>query len=245
MSNNIITLGQITEMTAGDKDNPTWINDDFEAVVTNVKESKTKTNKVYYTASLQDPHSSNITLDATFWMNGIPAKQGKVCRFSGQGMKLEAYKGNLKLTIGDKATINVVGAAQNTANKPPVTQTKAAPGQTRAPAASGKRPINGATVGMAINQAIGIIKDTQPDAPLSGYYLTAAFGKDLHTLASDIIRVSTYLEAGNMADPSNKRNAPPPPPPAPEPEPEPAQNTGGDNGQAFSTDGPDDESVPF
>jgi len=239
---NIITLGQITEMTAGDKDNPTWINEDFEAIVTNVQAKTTKTNKAYFIATLQDPHASNITLDATFWMNGIPAKQGKVCRFSGQGMKLEEYKGNLKLTVGDKATINVVGAAPAAgAGKPAGQQQRPAAGQQQRPAATGaKKPINGATVGMAINQAIGIIKEY--DNPIS-YFSTPEFGKDLHTLASDIIRVSAYLEAGNLAEPSTKRQ--PEPAPEPEPEPEPTRNTGGDNGQAFSTEGPLDEDVPF
>jgi hypothetical protein len=58
-------------------------------------------------------------------------------------------------------------------------------------------------------------------------------------LASDIIRVSSYLEAGNLADPSNKRNTPPPPPPAPEPE---SQQVADD----VPPDAPDDgEDVPF
>lgn len=221
---NIITIGEITEMTAGDKDNPTWINDDFEAVVSNVTEKKTKTNKVYYTATLTDPHSSNISMDAQFWMSGITRFNGKVCRFSGQGIKLEEYKGNVKVVLGDKAKINVVGSAPAAGAGKSTQQQKPTTGQGAKGPAAGKKPVNGATVGMAINQAIGIIKDTQPEAPLADYYLTPAFGKELHTLASDIIRVSAYLEAGNLAEPSNKRNAPPPAPePEPEPEPEPTE----------------------
>lgn len=218
-----ITIGQITEMSPGDSNNPVWINDDFEAVITNVKEAKTKTGKAYYTATLQDPHSTNIAIDATFWMSGIAAKQGKVCHFSGQGMKLEEYKGNLKLTIGDKAKINVVGGAPARAAAP-AARTSAPAQRAAAPqgaAQGGKKPIHGATVGMAINQAIAIIKDTTDGTGLADYYLTPDFGQDLHTLASDIIRVSTYLEAGNLAAPSSKRTPAPAPEPEPEPEPEP------------------------
>lgn len=220
----ITTIGQITEMSPGDQNNPVWINEEFEAVITNVKAAQTKTGKAYATATLQDPHSTNIAIDATFWISGIAAKQGKVCHFSGQGMKLEEYKGNLKLTIGDKAKINVVGGAPTRATAPAAAaRTATRPAATQGAAQGGKKPIHGATVGMAINQAIAIIKDTAPGAGsgLPDYYLTPAFGADLHTLASDIIRVSTFLEAGNLAAPSSKRTPQPAPEPEPEPEPTP------------------------
>lgn len=236
MSNNTTTIGQITELPPGDSNNPAWINEDFEAIITNVKEAKTKSGKAYYTATLQDPHSTNITLDATFWLSGIPAKQGKVCHFSGQGMKLEEYKGNLKLTIGDKAKINVVGGAP---------ARSAAPAQRPAPAAGSKpasaqggSSIFGATVGMAINQAIGIIKDTLPEVTLDNYYLTTDFSKDLHTLASDILRVAALLEKGKLAPAVKDRQPAPPPEPEPEPEPTPEPT---DMGQ----EQPGDEDVPF
>jgi hypothetical protein len=222
MSSNIITIGQITEMSAGDKDNPTWINEEFEAVITQVQEKKTGTGKTFALATLQDPHSTNITIDATFWMNGIPAKQGKVCHFAGQGIKLEEYKGNLKLVIGDKAKINVVGGAP--------ARSAAAPAKSAAPASRASGPaqgggaIMGATVGMAINQAIGIIKGDLPAEPdLTGYFLTPQFSKDLHTLASDIIRVSQLLEKGKLALPVKDRAQAEEPPPEPEPQPEPQQ----------------------
>jgi hypothetical protein len=139
-------------------------------------------------------------------------------------MKLEEYKGNLKLTIGDKATLNVVGAAPASAAKPAAQQQKPTTGQRTAPAATGKRPINGATVGMAINQAIGILR-AQFDNEGYGYFSSPAFSADLHRTASDIIRVSAYLEAGNLADSAKVREAaalqPEPAPPAKQPEPEP------------------------
>jgi len=238
----ITHLRRITETSPGDQKYPVWINDEFEAVVTNPKAAHTKTGKAYATATLQDPHSNNFAIDATFWIAGIPAKQGKVCHFSGQGMKLEEYKGNLKLTIGDKAKINVVGGAPARAAAPAAgARTATRPATTQGAAQGGKKPIHGATVGMAINQAIGIIQSAlqHEQVGLGNYYLTPAFGQDLHTLASDIIRVSTYLEAGNLAAPSSKRTPAPDSAPAePEPEPEPQVQGGGDG-----TD--QGEDVPF
>jgi hypothetical protein len=238
---NTVTLGQITELPPGDKDNPQWINDDFEAIVTNVKENSMKNSgKKYFTATLQDPHSTNITLDATFWCLGVTRFQGKVCRFSGQGMSLGEYKGNVKLTIGEKCKINVVGGAPATST--PTRTSAPAGGQGRPAAAPASGPIFGATVGMAINQAIGIIKDTCPDATLPTYYLTADFSKDLHTLASDILRVAALLEKGKLA-PAVKDRQPAPPPPAPEPEPEPVHEDQATNpGPSMLDDGTD---VPF
>ena len=249
---NLITLGQLTEMLPGTKVDPTWINEEFEAVVLNVETKTTKANKTYYTATLQDPHSTNITIDATSWSYGISSKQGKVCRFGGQGMKLDSYKGNLKLVIGDKTTINVVGAAPSGHTNTPLTAPTPLQGQGNGQGqpATSTRPIHGATVGMAINQAIAIIlgnlAPSEDPKALDRYYMSPAFGKDLHTLASDIIRVAAYLEAGHLAESSARRAAPtheiapvpvaapvPVPASAPKPVPAPAQEED------------DSENVPF
>jgi hypothetical protein len=74
-------------------------------------------------------------------------------------------------------------------------------------------------VGAAINQAISIIRDHHP---VEGYFESPQFSKDLHTLASDIIRVATYLESGHLAAPAKDR-AKDGPAPAPVPEPAPTQ----------------------
>lgn len=249
MSSTLITIGQITEMQPGTKDAPVWINDEFEAIVSNVQ-TKAAGAKTFYLATLQDPHSPNISVDATFWTAGIPAKQGKVCHFSGQGIKLEDYKGNLKLSIGDKALIRVVGSAPGAAQRPAAGA--GAPAQRQAAPAAGPLVINGATVGMAINQAIGVIKDSVTGDgmnSLEGYFLTPAFSRDLHALASDIIRVAAMLEKGNLAAPVKARTAAPAP--APEPEPEPARAAPPSRRVPPAPDGinvqlPDDgEDVPF
>lgn len=93
-------------------------------------------------------------------------------------------------------------------------------------AASPLAHVHGATVGMAINQAVGIIKGFDNDYD---YYVSASFSKDLHMIASDIVRVSTLMESGKIAAPVKDRVAPEPPRQPvretrqPEREPEPAE----------------------
>ena len=92
--------------------------------------------------------------------------------------------------------------------------------------------IHGATVGMAINQAMAALLPSYAGAEITK---DPAFTRDLYTLASDIIRVSLHLEQGNLApspkdrakansqsadaDETAPEQAPPPPPPPPPPTP--------------------------
>lgn len=82
--------------------------------------------------------------------------------------------------------------------------------------------INGASVGMAVNNAVKIICDIEG-------YVPETFAKQLFTIASDIIRVSRHMENGNLA---------------PKAEAAPAKTTA----VAYSAPTPDagpDEDVPF
>lgn len=67
-----------------------------------------------------------------------------------------------------------------------------------------KKPIYGATVGMAISQAIGIIKETV-EGSLDEYYLTHDFSRDVWFIASDIVRVSNHMETGHLAPTAKQR----------------------------------------
>jgi hypothetical protein len=210
MSKNIITLGDVCALEPGDRENPNWINEEFEAVITDVKAEKTKTGKAYYKATLRDPHDAGISIAATFFVaGGITPKQGKVCHFAGAGMKIEAYKDTPQLIIGDKTKISVIGTHAGT----PAAVQSSSTTASKAPAGAS---ILGATVGMAINQAIGILKECRPDGTFEDYYSTPEFSKDLHIIASDIIRISQLLEKSKLASPVKDRA----PSPVPEPEPE-------------------------
>jgi hypothetical protein len=72
------------------------------------------------------------------------------------------------------------------------------PSRGRAPeGASVKKPVFGATVGMAINQTVAIMKPTRDEIN------SPDFWKEFHYCASQVIRVSMMLEEGRLA-PKNK-----------------------------------------
>lgn len=63
--------------------------------------------------------------------------------------------------------------------------------------ASSSGYINGASVGMAVNNAVEVLKHQGP-------INMATFAKDIHAIASDILRVSQSLEKGNLLDRTEK-----------------------------------------
>ena len=85
--------------------------------------------------------------------------------------------------------------------------------------------VNGATVGMAVNNSITILNGMGAIPFLPDGEVDPKWYGRLHKLASSIIRCSRVLEDGKLAPSplAKKEQAPPPqppPPPAPEPEPE-------------------------
>lgn len=81
--------------------------------------------------------------------------------------------------------------------------------QTRGPAdRHEKKPIFGATVGMALNQAGAVIREwTDAEGKKLGadYYLSRQFSIDLYTVSSDYLRVAERLERGDIAASAKKR----------------------------------------
>ncbi len=207
--NETITLSQLIEIPPGDRNNASWVNGEFEAIVSNTKRSSGKGPS---SALLSDPHNPNISIQGSFWIDPT-SYEGCLCLFSPPGMARTEYKGAQQVTIGDKTKINVLSRGATPAPAARTSQPLAS-GDTRqpAPASHGAHAINGATVGMAINQAVGIIKDTVPKDGTGcvdpAYFQSPDFSRDLHTIASDIIRVSAMLEAGKLA-PSAKHRADP------------------------------------
>ncbi len=203
MPTKLITIGEILEMSPGDRQNAVWINDDFECVLSDPKKGQ---GKAPNTAVLTDPHSSGISILGNFFGTDPSRYAGKVVHISGKGISRTEYKGTQQVTIGDKATIQIVGDAK--------------PGQAgKSPAASAggggaasNSVIHGATVGMAMNQACENIRLTMtglaPEA-VDAYYGGTEFSKDLWTQASDIIRIARVLEAGKLADAPKVRNEDP------------------------------------
>lgn len=214
MSQAPTTVYDILQIPPGDRDNPAWVNQEFEAVVSNVRPGS---GRVPTKALLSDAHNPNVSIKANFFGGrNVAGYQGKVCLFSGQGIKMGEYNGTPELTIGDKASINVLDANPQTtppartapAGRGPVDDSRgggqppdeAPPARETKPA--GTLPVNGQTVGMAMKEAIALC--AQDSVNIN----EPAFWKSVHETASDIIRVSRLLEAGKLA-PSAKDRADP------------------------------------
>lgn len=195
MPSKLITIGEILEMVPGDRQNVTWINEDFEAVVSDIKRGS---GKAPSTAVLTDPHNSGIAILGNFFGVDPSRFAGKVCHISGKGISRTEYKGTQQVTMGDKATIQIVGDAK--------------PGQAATPAGAAKSAgipnAEGQAIGNAITNACSLIKETLPQN--AGDWLTSPdFSRELWTIASDILRVSRMLNAGKLADPAKVRNEDP------------------------------------
>lgn len=203
-----LTVAELLEMSPGDRDDPTWINDDFEAVLSNVKQGR---GKAPDKAKLADPHNPRVSITGNFFGGrDLGRYEGQVCHFSGKGMTRTEYKGEQQVTIGDKATVQAVGPAASSgapsgnggSSTPPAAS---APRGGNGTAAGGA--VHGMTVGMALNNAVRLI--THSAEPLTQEYLDSPeFSKEVHRIASDLIRVSGFLEAGRLA-PSAKERADP------------------------------------
>ena len=196
--NQTLSVAQLLEMQPGTKEKATWINDDFEAVVSDVQVGDKNAK-----ATLSDPHNPRVTIAAVFWGAGGSRFEGKLCHFSGKGMTRTEYKGTQQVSVGDKATIQVLGAAP-AGSPPPASGAGTGATQCAKPGA-----INGQTVGMAINQAAAMIRETDTFAQGGLDYLhSPQFSADLYTTASDIIRISRMLESGKLAESAKHRADP-------------------------------------
>lgn len=66
--------------------------------------------------------------------------------------------------------------------------------------------VPGVTVGMAINNAVQLIKeDAMNIENFAGYLESPDFSRDVYQIASDLIRISRILEKGNIAQPVKDR----------------------------------------
>lgn len=198
MPSKLITIGEILEMTPGDRQQAVWINDDFEAVLSDPKRGQ---GKAPNTAVLTDPHSSGISILGNFFGTDPSRYAGKVVHISGKGISRTEYKGTQQVTIGDKATIQIVGDAK------PGQAPKAGTG----PAGSASGAPHGAQVGMAVNNAITILREIHAkgdEQAAMAYFTGLEFSKDLYMVSSDILRIARVLEAGKLAD-SPKHRADP------------------------------------
>lgn len=110
-------IKQVSEILAiepGEKDGETvWVNGPFQAIVTDVKLSDGKgPNK----AKLVQPSDPDIKINGIFWKVDPSDYEGKLCEFSGKGMRRTEFKPKQGKTmqqveINDKTEIEVTGEA--------------------------------------------------------------------------------------------------------------------------------------
>lgn len=192
------TIYDILQLVPGSKDSPTWVNDEFEGAVSNIKSGQKSTS-----CKISDPHNPGVSITGVFWDGrDLSRFVGCVCHFAGQGMKRTEYKGEQQVSFSEKSTVNMVGRHTGTpaGNGGAQSAPKAGGGNAPAPAAGGV--IHGATVGMAINQANGIIiagTNGMKSEDREKFFDSPEYSRRLWTIASDIVRVSTLMEKGKLA----------------------------------------------
>lgn len=196
------TIYDLLQLPAGDKQNASWVNDEFEGVVSDVKKGQKSTS-----CKISAPHNPGVSITGVFWdQRDLSRFVGCVCHFAGQGMKRTEYKGEQQVSFSEKSTVNMVGRHTGT----PASQGGAQ--QAPNPSGGGSAPapavINGQTVGMAMKEAIALVVGAYGRANVQCDITKPQFWQEVHMAASDVIRVARALETGKLA-PSPKDRADP------------------------------------
>jgi hypothetical protein len=224
--NQTTTIGAILEMQPGDQQNKVWLNEGFDALVSNVTSRPTAKGAPMITCWLSDPDNDQIGIGAKLFGRRAFNFDGQVCAFSGQGMSLGEYNGRSELTIGEKTLVQAIGqqgppqrqagppARQNPPPRtnPPTPQNRAPAGNGAAPARNGndyaegqRLSREGQRIGMAMGKAIDIVESWTGESivePGTPEWSTAVW-----KIASDIMRVAQFMEAGNLAKSPTARAA--------------------------------------
>lgn len=189
----MLSVAEVFEMTPGDDVNATWINPGFTAVVRDIKRTKTKKGGAMNICTLADTVGSATISMSVF--AAIKFNEGDVIEVSGQGLRRTEYNGLQQVSLSQKTEIHILGkSVHHEEQKERVANSE--------PAINGQlNPVPGQTVGMAMKEAIALCRSNRQEWPLD-----AQFWSEVHTAASDIIRVSRLLESGKLA-PSPKERA--------------------------------------
>lgn len=245
----MLSVAEVFEMTPGDEQNATWINPGFTAVVSDIKATQVKsTGRTMNICTLQDQTGSAKISMTVF--SAVKFSKGDVIEVRGAGLRRTEYNGLAQVSMGKATEIHVLGKSVHH-------EEQAKRAETLEPAVNGtKQPVHGATVGMAMKEAITLAlrPDQFNSVPL---VTTPEFWKRVHEHASAIIRLSNALEHGNLTPsltPPKPAAAAPvaeaPPPAGGRADPPKGTNRkppAGENGEAFPRRGGDaqDEDVPF
>jgi hypothetical protein len=198
----VISIAEVYEMTAGDKENPVWINNPVKGVVRTMNEKKMKTGKPFWACILADEVGS-ATCEVSFFAKP-QFSEGDLIELSGQGMRRTEYKGTAQIAISEKTQIHRLGGSAHHQEQ----KQAAAEGK---PSVSGEpQHVFGATAGMAVKAAIEYMENTQPDPAANQDKLKPsdpAYWEAVWQYASDVVRISRLIEAGKLAKPVKERAA--------------------------------------
>lgn len=196
MSSSIKTLAEVAATAPGG-----FISGGFQAVVTNPKAIVSKkSGKTFYKATLTE---GSTKVDATSFTTDFTPCAGKLMKWIGMGISRgDDYNGTAQVTIGDKARWIPVGDSPEGSSPAPSSPARGAPEAPQGANATNSKPSGrpeGVTVGMAINNACNLAAnrgDTNMDT--------------VYQIASDLIRLSAKLQAGELApeSPANDQDVP-------------------------------------
>ncbi len=216
----MLSVAEVCELQPGDEQNATWINPGFTGVVRKITTRKAKSGKDFFPCTIGDTTGSAAVEVSFFTRPNF--QEGDQIELSGSGLRRTEYNGKPQAAIGKSTAVHVIGKSVHAAEQ-------AERAEKMEPAINGaKQPVHGQTVGMAMKEALILVRASHPERVAD--VDNPDFWKSVHKTASTIIRMSNALEHGNLTP---ALGAAPAKPAAPA------------NGQAFPTDGPADDSIPF
>lgn len=131
----ILSVYEVLEIEPGDKENTTWINSEWEGVISGVKEAKGNGPATAIASQTTDP---SVKITVNFWKVDPSEYEGKIIRFGGKGMKRSVYVNKFKketqqVDVGNNTTFEIVGVSAHS-DKPLPHPRSAPPDNGREPA---------------------------------------------------------------------------------------------------------------
>lgn len=175
--------------------------------VTAVYDMKTVAGKPQQRFLLEDAGGNKLYVTA--WehenLSSYTGKEVIISEGPKGGLSVNVYNSKTSLNLSRTCTFQLLAVHQaQTGAAPVATLALAVDGCKATPVVAATTPINGAKVGMALNNAVLIL---QSSGKLNGLDSTAILGA-VGQMASDIIRLSAWMEAGHLYPKLEKEDQP-------------------------------------
>lgn len=204
----MLTVSQVLELIPGeDGGEPTWINPGFQAVVNDIKSTRTKTKGTpMHICTLGDTTNPGIEISMTVFTQAPGFSIGDTIQVFGNGLRRTEYNGMDQVSVGRETEIHLLkrGKQGAAAAPAPTTQRPATATPATRPAPAGAEPRaytpKGETVGMAINNAVAVIEHNAQFDGDSGHGIDLTkLQHGVEQIAALLIAASRRLEAGQVA----------------------------------------------